>query len=53
MSTDAGAARSPRFYDRYTTPSAGALLVTYALSLIFLWFGCLKSPSMRRPGSRR
>ena len=35
-------ARRDRFYDRYTTPSAGALLVTYALALIFIWFGCLK-----------
>lgn len=35
-------ARRDRFYDRYATPSAGALLVTYALALIFLWFGCLK-----------
>ncbi|WP_420605364.1 YkgB family protein [Novosphingopyxis sp.] len=34
--------RDERFYDRYTTPSAGALLVTYALALIFLWFGFLK-----------
>ena len=35
-------ARDPRFYDRYTTPSIGALLVTYALALIFVWFGSLK-----------
>ena len=35
-------ARASRAYDRYTTPSAGALLVTYALALIFVWFGCLK-----------
>ena len=34
--------RAPRFYDRYTTPAAGAVLVTYALALIFLWFGSLK-----------
>lgn len=34
--------RGDRFYDRYTTPSAGALLVTYSLALIFVWFGCLK-----------
>lgn len=26
----------------YATPSAGALLVTYSLALIFVWFGCLK-----------
>lgn len=34
--------RRERFYDRYATPSAGALLVTYAFALIFVWFGCLK-----------
>lgn len=34
--------RRDRFYDRYATPSLGALLVTYALALIFAWFGCLK-----------
>lgn len=34
--------RPARFYDPYTTPSIGALLVTYALALIFFWFGCLK-----------
>ena len=36
------AVRRERIYDRYTTPSAGALLLTYALALIFIWFGCLK-----------
>lgn len=41
MATDIPVRRD-RFYDRYTTPSAGALLVTYALALIFIWFGCLK-----------
>ena len=41
MATDISVRRD-RFYDRYTTPSAGALLVTYALALIFIWFGCLK-----------
>ena len=35
-------ARSDRFYDRYASPSGGALLVSYALALVFLWFGCLK-----------
>lgn len=35
-------ARPERPYDRYATPSNGALLVTYALALIFVWFGCLK-----------
>lgn len=34
--------RSARFYDRYATASVGALLVTYSLALIFLWFGSLK-----------
>ena len=34
--------RPPRAYDRYVTPTAGALLVSYALALVFLWFGCLK-----------
>ena len=34
--------RTPRFYDSFTTPSIGALLVTYALALIFLWSGSLK-----------
>ena len=34
--------REPRFYDRYANPTVGALLVTYALALIFLWFGSLK-----------
>lgn len=42
MATTATTIRGERFYDRYATPSAGALLVTYALALIFLWFGCLK-----------
>lgn len=42
MATSAHATREPRFYDRYATPSTGALLVTYALALIFIWFGCLK-----------
>ncbi len=34
--------RPVRVYDRFTTPSTGALLVTYALALVFIWFGCLK-----------
>lgn len=42
MATTATTVRSDRFYDRYTTPSMGALLVTYALALVFVWFGCLK-----------
>ena len=42
MATHSTTARDPRFYDRYATPTFGALLVTYALALIFLWFGCLK-----------
>ena len=42
MATQESTIRTERGYDRYTTPSAGALLVTYALALIFLWFGCLK-----------
>lgn len=42
MASHSVATRDPRFYDRYTTPSTGALLVTYALALIFIWFGCLK-----------
>lgn len=42
MATSAPTGRDPRFYDRYATPSTGALLVTYALALIFVWFGCLK-----------
>ena len=42
MESQARATRDPRFYDRYATPSIGALLVTYALALIFVWFGCLK-----------
>lgn len=40
--TDNAAFRLPRFYDRYATSSGGALLVNYALALIFLWFGALK-----------
>ena len=42
MATEENIVRSERFYDRYATPSAGALLVTYALALILIWFGCLK-----------
>lgn len=42
MATQERTFRAERVYDRYTTPSAGALLVTYALALVFLWFGCLK-----------
>ena len=42
MEPDAFTTRDPRFYDPYTTPTVGALLVTCALALIFLWFGCLK-----------
>lgn len=42
MATQDPSYRAARPYDRYTTPSAGALLVTYALALIFVWFGCLK-----------
>ena len=42
MATQERSLRAERAYDRYTTPTAGALLVTYALALIFLWFGCLK-----------
>ncbi|WP_425230824.1 YkgB family protein [Sphingomonas sp.] len=42
MTTETRTLRAERAYDRYTTPSAGALLVTYALALIFVWFGCLK-----------
>lgn len=42
MATQATTVRGDRFNDRYTTPSAGALLITYALALIFIWFGCLK-----------
>ncbi|MES2755292.1 MAG: DUF417 family protein [Pseudomonadota bacterium] len=42
MATQERTIRTERPYDRYTTPSAGALLVTYALALIFVWFGCLK-----------
>ncbi len=41
MATQA-TAREERFYDRYATPSVGALLVTYALALVFLWFGFMK-----------
>ena len=42
MATQERTIRAERVYDRYTTPSAGALLVNYSLALIFLWFGCLK-----------
>ena len=42
MATQERTFRAERPYDRFTTPSAGALLVTYALTLVFLWFGCLK-----------
>lgn len=42
MATTATTVRGDRFYDRYTTPSVGALLVTYALALVFVWFGALK-----------
>lgn len=42
MATTTTTVRGDRFYDRYTTPSIGALLVTYALALIFVWFGSLK-----------
>lgn len=42
MTTETRTLHAERAYGRYTTPSAGALLVTYALALIFVWFGCLK-----------
>lgn len=37
-----GTVHGDRFIDRYANPTFGALLVTYALALIFLWFGSLK-----------
>lgn len=40
--TDTIPPRRVRIYDRYTTPSVGALILTYALALIFIWFGCFK-----------
>lgn len=42
MATDATIVRRERIYDRYATPSAGSLLLTYALAIIFVWFGCMK-----------
>ena len=42
MATLESSTRPARPYDRFVTPSNGALLVTYALALIFVWFGCLK-----------
>ena len=36
------ALRSDRFDSRFSSSTLGAMLLNYALVIIFLWFGCLK-----------
>jgi uncharacterized membrane protein YkgB len=40
--TQSAAISGDRSSARHASPADGALLVNYALALIFLWFGCLK-----------